>query len=320
MSILRALAQTAATFGWPVAAAFLLLTGASVWAARTARVFRPERVLGPLRWRADESLSLFLALIACGYAAMAVGGSIMYELLGRLPEEQRTQLASPFVGIFTFACIVGASAAFRDCGVDRLGLRAARAPRGLLSGLVGIIIVLPWIFWLMLLALVLAGKLGIPLDPKQTEHPIFRMWQEPGATRLFRILSLISALAIAPLAEESFYRGLVQTALLRAFSLRRFPGPISAQEPAPSSGPPPGVLDNATGPAALPPMMRWAAIIGASALFASMHRPWFILPPIFLLSLGLGYVYERTGNLWASIFMHMLFNGSQFAIFLLTRT
>jgi membrane protease YdiL (CAAX protease family) len=38
--------------------------------------------------------------------------------------------------------------------------------------------------------------------------------------------------------------------------------------------------------------------------------------PIFLLSLGLGYVYERTGNLWSAIFMHLFFNAAQFTLFL----
>ena len=34
-------------------------------------------------------------------------------------------------------------------------------------------------------------------------------------------------------------------------------------------------------------------------------------PLIFLLSLGLGYIYERTGILWASITVHLLFNSTE---------
>jgi membrane protease YdiL (CAAX protease family) len=31
--------------------------------------------------------------------------------------------------------------------------------------------------------------------------------------------------------------------------------------------------------------------------------------PLFLLSMCLGYIYQRTGNLWATITIHAAFNG-----------
>ena len=40
------------------------------------------------------------------------------------------------------------------------------------------------------------------------------------------------------------------------------------------------------------------------------------LPPLMLLAMGLGYLYERTGNLWATITVHCLFNTMQIAYFL----
>jgi membrane protease YdiL (CAAX protease family) len=56
---------------------------------------------------------------------------------------------------------------------------------------------------------------------------------------------------------------------------------------------------------------RWPAIIAASVVFALMHwqntAPHAVLS-LFVLSLGFGWVYERTGRLTASIVMHMLFN------------
>jgi membrane protease YdiL (CAAX protease family) len=63
---------------------------------------------------------------------------------------------------------------------------------------------------------------------------------------------------------------------------------------------------------------RWAAIVLASAAFAGMHQ-WDQMAIIFLLSLGLGYVYERTGNLWAAIFLHMAFNGTELVTFFASR-
>jgi len=55
--------------------------------------------------------------------------------------------------------------------------------------------------------------------------------------------------------------------------------------------------------------MRWLAVIVASILFALVHEHWSIRIPIFALSLGFGYMYERTANLWVPIFMHAMFNG-----------
>jgi hypothetical protein len=54
----------------------------------------------------------------------------------------------------------------------------------------------------------------------------------------------------------------------------------------------------------------WLAIIFTSILFALVHPLW-MSPLIFLLALGLGYIYERTGILWASVTVHLLFNSTE---------
>jgi membrane protease YdiL (CAAX protease family) len=54
-----------------------------------------------------------------------------------------------------------------------------------------------------------------------------------------------------------------------------------------------------------------AAIVITSAIFASLHASQWPAPiPIFILALGLGYIYHRTGSLLATICMHAVFNGS----------
>jgi hypothetical protein len=59
---------------------------------------------------------------------------------------------------------------------------------------------------------------------------------------------------------------------------------------------------------------RWAGIIIASALFALAHGVFWMMPPLFLLAICLGYTYERTGNLWASIVMHASFNAVSISV------
>lgn len=88
---------------------------------------------------------------------------------------------------------------------------------------------------------------------------------------------VFSAVVLAPLFEEPIYRGMVQTALRQG-------GPFEG---------------------------RWAVILLATVIFVAMHItavPWYALGSLVILSLGLGYLYERTGSLIAPILAHALFN------------
>ena len=66
-------------------------------------------------------------------------------------------------------------------------------------------------------------------------------------------------------------------------------------------------------------VQAWLAILITSALFAIVHPLW-TAPIIFFLSVALGYVYERTGNLWVPIGLHALFNATSTALYLLYPT
>jgi membrane protease YdiL (CAAX protease family) len=88
--------------------------------------------------------------------------------------------------------------------------------------------------------------------------------------------------------EEIFFRGCVQTMLIQ----RRFGFTYQAlvdREYRPTVG------------------RRWLAIVVTSLFFAGMHPPDHFAV-IFALSLSLGYLYERTGNMWANITFHAAFN------------
>jgi len=85
--------------------------------------------------------------------------------------------------------------------------------------------------------------------------------------------TVFSAVVMAPLSEELFFRGLLQS------MLRRY-----TRNP-------------------------WMAILITSAFFAVVHRPWQDMPALFVLAVVLGYNYERCGRLYVPMLIHAVFNG-----------
>jgi hypothetical protein len=136
------------------------------------------------------------------------------------------------------------------------------------GGLAGIVFVMPLITWAGILTLKLWQRLSLPHPQK---HELLDILDRTGDRRL-AVLLVFTAVVIAPLFEELFFRGHVQT-----------------------------LFRHLTGRA-------WVAVALASALFAAVH-PWWTVPPILFLAVCLGYAYERTGNLWVPILIHSLFNG-----------
>ncbi|MCV0403108.1 MAG: CPBP family intramembrane metalloprotease [Chloroflexi bacterium] len=95
-------------------------------------------------------------------------------------------------------------------------------------------------------------------------------------------LVVFAFVLLAPIAEELFFRGVVFNAWLRERG-------------------------------------RTWAYVGSALLFAVIHLSVVTVLPIFLLGLGLAWVYRRTGSLLAPMAMHATVNGISVAISLLVR-
>ena len=93
------------------------------------------------------------------------------------------------------------------------------------------------------------------------------------------LVCVFVAVVLAPVLEELFFRGIV---------FRFLQGKMSTM----------------------------LALVISSALFAMLHFNLDSLLPIFVLGCLLGSVYRRTGDIRASIWMHVFFNG--FSIFLIS--
>ena len=103
-------------------------------------------------------------------------------------------------------------------------------------------------------------------------HPHSALTALRGMGFCGKTLIAVSAIILAPLVEEFFFRGLLQS------MLRKYIKP-------------------------------WPAILITSILFVAVHNEPQNMPALFVLSIVLGYNYERTGRLFSPILIHALFNG-----------
>jgi membrane protease YdiL (CAAX protease family) len=227
-------------------------------------------------------------------ASNAAAG-LLSQLLPGCPTTQPTQpitqsVTQPDEGLFNARMTIAkAVIGLAVCLVASLAVAAWTFRHGLSRGLglslrhwvcdlgraiLGYLAVLP--IWVGL-AILFAYVFKI-LDLPSHTHPVLKYIN--ALTPPWRILAVFEAVVLAPLDEEVFFRGLVQSFFRRALRSPRL------------------------------------AILLASAIFAAVHykdEPQAI-PSLFALALALGYNYERTGRLTGPILIHAIFNAVNLAM------
>jgi membrane protease YdiL (CAAX protease family) len=156
-------------------------------------------------------------------------------------------------------------------GLKGFGLRR----RGLLRDFGAACATLLSVWPLVLAMLLLVTWVGRTTQGGEYEieaHPGLQQLAEHPRPALILVIVLM-ATVVAPLSEELVFRGILQS-LLGSHTRR-----------------------------------PWFAIVATSLLFAMVHGNPTHWPPLLILSLGMGYSYEKSGSLWRPIFMHALFNG-----------
>jgi membrane protease YdiL (CAAX protease family) len=246
-------------------------------------VFRPRKILGPPRLSPGESpriliatLGFALAVWAFSMLALDVCHGWRLKVHGQPPTTPLSNAETVLYGAGTDIAVliaILASTANRTQGPRRMGVTFSRFPGGLLRGLFAIILVFP----LILIVDAVTQSALTWLHKSPPPHDLLEILKTHPAPWL-RAADVFSACVIAPIAEEMFFRGLLQTAL--RYLLNR----------------------------------PWIAVLLTAAAFAVVHR-WWTWPQIFFLGICLGYAYERTGNLWISITMHALFNVTSMWLF-----
>ncbi|HUT56978.1 MAG TPA: CPBP family intramembrane glutamic endopeptidase [Phycisphaerae bacterium] len=195
--------------------------------------------------------------------AQAVAIKLLGAWLPAKSDELLTLAAVISQTLWLAAALLVAWMAF-DMGLVRgMGLSMRHWFFDAIRGVVAYLAVLP-----VCLGLTRLTQLLIPGE----EHRMLRALHQVGAG--WQALIIVSAVVLAPLAEEVFFRGLLQSTFRKY--LRR----------------------------------PWAAILLTSAFFALVHAAYpTSMPAMFALSVALGYNYERCGRLPAPILIHALFNG-----------
>ena len=156
-------------------------------------------------------------------------------------------------------------------GIKGLGLRLRTAPKDLGLAFTTLLAVWPLVLAAMTLTILVTRELYGP-SYRIPQHEALKLITESGAVRL-QVLLTVMAVVVAPLVEEMLFRGLFQT-MIRSYLQR-----------------------------------PWPAIVLTSLLFATIHEDRSHWPSLFVLALGLGYTYEKSGSLLRPILMHALFNG-----------
>jgi membrane protease YdiL (CAAX protease family) len=257
---------------------------ASIAIAFVLGVFEPRRIRGPQRLGPAELpgtlvATIGFALMAWAFSILAIGAAhqTLMKKQGKPADTKLSDAETVTYGAMmdgaVLVAMVALTVAGRRDGIKRIGVGLNRMPGGVVIGVLGIAMVLPVIFYVN-------AAMEIALDWFGRAHPPHDLLEvlKTNPPAWLRIADVLSAGFLAPVTEEFFFRGLLQTVL--------------------------GVVTK----------NRWTGVVLAAGLFAAVHA-WYTWPQIFFLGVCLGYVYERTGNLWATITMHAMFNLTSIYLF-----
>lgn len=244
-----------------------LHTGDGGFVVSSSLVPEPEDALFPPRpWGLGAVLAGIVTALALLGLALLVLALAIGEDGAVSPFTFNLSLAIVAVVILTTAWIFGP--AMHGGGLRSLGLRAPSTSRSLSWVLPPVILVAVLTFNAAYVAVV--NQLGIDaLQPQDLPFDEFG----PLALAVSGFLVVLAG----PFAEEVFFRGFIQSGLVR----------------------------------------RWGPVTGlllSAAIFSIAHASVAILVPIFVAGLLIGWLYFRTGSLWSCVWIHGAQNGVAFFV------
>jgi membrane protease YdiL (CAAX protease family) len=290
-------------------AALMGMLTASIWALGRLLARQP---IFPVLQKAPQRVpwgvgSVLLVILL--WIVVNIGVSVTYmtwsgaRVAKRIPSLAEQMAGVSLINSALLIIIPGTLRLTTGAALTDLGLRRQELAKQLWAGTLGFLILTPPVYVIY----ALAARIWHP-----SQHPLQRMVLD-HPTAGIACLAVLSAVLLAPAAEELVFRGIIQSWLTQ-WTLRSLPDePAPAMERdgledqaidvIPALAPVPQTQNRSFGSAQLP-------IVVTSALFAAVHADQWPAPvPIFFLAVGLGLAYQRTGSLVASFVMHALFNG-----------
>lgn len=307
-------------------ATYAAMVGAWTWAIGRYRAGKP--LISPVEprvvpWGAASTGAVIIAWIFARLLAV----DAFVALTGR----SRT-LPFSFLEQMTLACLwnglilimvpsvlaLTSRASLRD-----LGVHSRAFVRQTIFGAFAFLLVAVPIYLINYSCVVLTSLITRAWEPNK--HPVEKMVRENFSGEV-AYLAVLSAIVLAPAAEELFFRGVIQSWLFKAIrgalrpSVEEGQGPLEpgSTEEGAAPVPLPEALDvgeSKAYPRRIDRRAEWLAIGLTSIFFALAHwEQWPAPVAIFFLSLALGFVYQRTGSLWSSFVLHAFFNGLSTAV------
>ena len=205
-----------------------------------------------------------------------LGASLIVQAVGfcvELGETRKTLIAAtalPLLGLV--GGLIVAAFSF-DGGISGgMGFTGRRWINDSIRSVISFLAILPICMGILLVTAYLIRWIS-PNRELLAPHRFLQILTDPGVPTLWRWVVILAAGVLAPLGEEVFFRGLLQS-MFRRYLHR-----------------------------------SWSAVVVTSILFSGVHFSDIkSLPALFALSVAIGYNYERTGRLYAPIMIHMLFN------------
>jgi len=162
-------------------------------------------------------------------------------------------------------------------GWRKLGVIPVHPGRDVTWGIIGLLAALPMVMGTIQAAVLIGEIFG--QEAPQIAHDMLKVMVNSDSF-IGTVMLMISALIVAPVLEETLFRGMVQTVMVET----------AGEE------------------------QRWGVVLTASFIFAIIHADtatfenWQALPGLFVLGVVLGWLYERSGSLLPGIMVHMGFN------------
>jgi membrane protease YdiL (CAAX protease family) len=213
-----------------------------------------------------------IAYLSGALIMQALGNWILKPGLPAPLGERLVQTAASVVAATTLgvACVVFGASSFRG-GLRGFGLRRRGLPRDVAAGIVGLLVAFPVCTGLLYVSeMVVRWWTGANELP---QHPVLEVLASPALPLWGRACAIAGPIVLAPVAEELFFRGIVQSFVRQHLGT------------------------------------RWGAVLISSLVFGLAHyvQPHVVVP-LTALGFVLGYLYEKRGSLWAPIVLHILFN------------